>query len=201
MFRNPSQQFQGISFFSSPTPMTPPNSMSNLSIFPPFLLFLFYSSLILSLFPFSKQFSDPNLVWYCLKTAPIQLQTVPLQVLPQISSPLTNNLLFCNCQKITNKNSHNKIILFSNNSFAILGIPYSKMISSSSLRKRKALNEIKSALSSGKSQKSSLVLLESKVAMPTKLNRKASQEPESWCNTCQHGSPEGQIPTQEIPPK
>jgi hypothetical protein len=74
------------------------------------------------------------------------------------------------------------------------------MISSSSLRKRKALNEIKSALSSKKSQKPSLALLEPKVAMPTKLNREASQEPESWCNTCQHGSPEGQIPTQEIPP-
>jgi hypothetical protein len=74
------------------------------------------------------------------------------------------------------------------------------MISSSSLRKRKALNEIKSALSFEKSQNSSLALLESKVAMPTKLNCEASQEPESWCNTCQHGSPEGRIPAQEIPP-
>jgi len=74
------------------------------------------------------------------------------------------------------------------------------MISSSSLRKRKALNEIKSALSSGKSQKSSLALLESKVAMPTKLNRKASQEPESWCILYQPGTSEEQILTQETSP-
>jgi hypothetical protein len=135
-----------------------------------------------------------------LKTVQIQIQTMPLQVPPQIPSPLPKLLPFCNFQKITNKNSHNKIILFSNNSFAILGIPYPKMISSSSLRKRKALNEIKSALSSEKSQKPSLALLESNVAMPTKLNREASQEPESWCIPCQLGSHEGQTPTHEISP-
>jgi hypothetical protein len=110
--------------FFLPTPVTLTNFMSNISIFPPFLVFRFYSSIILALILSSKQFSNSNLVWYCLKSVPIQLQTVPLQVPPQISSPLRNNLPFCNCQKITNKNSHNKIILFSNNSFAILGIPF-----------------------------------------------------------------------------
>jgi hypothetical protein len=112
--------------------------------------------------------------------------------------PSQNYFPLYKCLKITNKKSHNKIILFSKNSFAILEIPYSKMIFSSSLRKRKALNEIKSALSSKKFQKSSPALLESKAAMLIKLNRKASQEPESWCIPCQMGTPEGQIPTQEV---
>ena len=232
-------------FFPLPTPVTLNNSMSNFTIIPPFLLFLFYFSMIFTLFPYSKHFSDQNLVWYGPKTAPLKIGPVSFQVQDQISPPLSIYLCNKSNNQITNKIPHPHIILFSNNSFAILSIPYfcktisptstrerialnqvnfnlvlnnnkinlfsndsfailripyPKMISSSSLRKRKALNEIKSALSSGKSQKSSLALLESKVAMPTKLNRKASQEPESWCILYQPGTSEEQILTQETSP-
>ena len=55
------------------------------------------------------------------------------------------------------------------------------MISLTSLKKRKAPSKSKSAQTDNKNSISSTALLDSKVAMPTNLNRKASQEPESCC--------------------
>ena len=107
------------------------HNMSNFSIFPPISMLLFYSYIFLLLFLYPQQLSDPNLVGNSLKTASFRFRAVPSQVSTKISSPSTIFLPFPNRQKITNKILHSKIILFYNNSFAILGIPYLQMISSS----------------------------------------------------------------------
>ena len=151
--------------------------MSNFSIFIPFSILLFYFSIIYITSTFSKQFSAPNLVWNSLKTAPSQIGAVSSQVSPKISPPTKILFPFYNGQKITNKILHIKIILFSNNSFAILSIPYKQMISPTSSQKRKASSNSKSASSDKKISISSTTLLDPKVALSTKLNRKAPQEP------------------------
>ena len=104
------------SFFSSPIRAPIITTMSNFSIFIPFLILLFYFSIIYIKSTLSKQFSAPNLSWNSLKTAPPQIGAVTFQVSPKISPPNKIPFPFYNGQKITNKNLHIKIILFSNNS-------------------------------------------------------------------------------------
>ena len=170
-----------LSFFSSPTRAPIINTMSNFSIFIPFLILLFYFFISYLTSTLSKQFSAPNLVWNSLKTAPPQIGAVSSQVSPKISPPTKILFPFYNGQKNTNKILHIKIILFSNNSFAILSIPYKQMISPTSSQKRKASSNSKTASSDKKNSISSTTLLDPKVALSTKLNCKAPQEPESCC--------------------
>ena len=137
--------------FFSPTWAPIITTMSNFSIFIPFSILLFYFFIIYITSTFSKQFSAPNLVWNSLKTAPSQIGAVSSQVSPKISPPPPKILFpFYNGQKFTNKILHIKIILFSNNFFAILSIPYRQMISPTSSKKRKAPSKSKSASSDKK---------------------------------------------------
>ena len=154
-------------FFPFQKPLNP-NNMSNFSIFPPISMLLFYSHIFLLLFLFPQQLSAPNSAWNCPNTAPIQFRTVPPQVSQKLSPPTKIFLPFYNCQKINNKILHRRIILFSNNSFAIIGIPYFKMFSPSNSRKRKALLRITSNQSDQKLQKLLPAPLANKVAMSTK---------------------------------
>ena len=170
------------SFFSSPTRAPIITTMSNFSIFIPFSILLFYSFTILIIFPLSKQFSAPNLVWYCLKTATSQFRTESFQVSGQISPPSSTFLHHKDDNQITNKIPHPHIILFSNNSFAILSIPYyCKTTSPSSARTHIALNQANFNLiliqfPQKLSDKSKL-----KVALPFKLNSKVFKKPEFLC--------------------
>ena len=174
--------------------------MSNFSIFIPFLILLFYSSIIYLTSTLSKQFSAPNLSWNSLKTAPPQIGAVSSQVSPKISPPNKIPCPFYNGQKITNKNLHIKIILFSNNSFAILSIPYKQMISPTSSQKRKVSSKSKSASSDKKISISSTALLDPKVALSTNLNSKAPQEPESCCLPESLENSQGPFPASKINP-
>jgi hypothetical protein len=153
--------------------------MSNFSIFLSFLILLFFSFIILIIFPFSKQFSAPNLVWYCLKTAPSELRTESFHVSDQIFSHSFIFLHNKDDNQITNKIPHPHIILFSNNSFAILSIPYyCKTTSPPLARNRIALNQANFNLILNQFPQKLSDKPKLKVALPFKLNRKAFKKPE-----------------------
>ena len=166
----------------TPTPNPPApiiTTMSNFSIFIPFSILLFYSFTILIIFPLSKQFSAPNLVWYCLKTAPSKFRTESFQVSGQFFSPSFIFLHNKYDNQITNKIPHPHIILFSNNSFAILSIPYyCKTTSPPSARNRIALNQANFNLILNQFPQKLSDKPKLKVALPFKLNRKAFKKPE-----------------------
>ena len=72
------------------------------------------------------------------------------------------------------------------------------MFSPSTSRKRKALLRIKSDQSDKQTPNLFPASLETKVAMSTKLNRKASQEPESRCFPCSTSNPQEPNPEAQI---
>ena len=156
--------------------------MSNFSIFIPFSILIFYSFKILIIFPLSKQFSAPNLVWYCLKTATSQFRTESFQVSGQISPPSSTFLHHKDDNQITNKIPHPHIILFSTNSFAILSIPYHcRTTSPSSARTHIALNQANFNLILNQFPQKLSDKPKLKVALPFKLNCKAFNKPEFLC--------------------
>ena len=156
--------------------------MSNFSIFPPILIRLFYSYLILIIFPSSKQISAPNLVWNRLKAAQFEFRMVSFQAPGQISSPSSNFPHNKYDNQITNKIPHPHIILFSSNSFAILSIPYyCQTTSPSSERKRIALNQANFNLVLNQFLQKLFDKSKIKLALPFKLNCKAFKKPEFLC--------------------
>ena len=167
--------------------------MEKFIIFASNFLIIVYSSIIGINYLSQQQFSAFNLAQYKWNLPNVHFHPMPAQVPSQNSRPLAKIITSLdNCQ-IKRKILHHQIILFSNNSFAILSIQYSQFINMSphtfsrqKKKDRKATNaQVK--IAAVKSIKfiptAALKTVVEHVSNTSDLNRMDRQEPQTLANT------------------
>ena len=165
--------------------------MEKFIIFASNFLIIVYSSIIGINYLSQQQFSAFNLAQYKWNLPNVHFHPMPAQAPSQNSRPMAKIITSLdNCQ-IKRKILHHQIILFSNNSFAILSIPYSQFKNmsrhtSSRQKDRKATNaQVK--IAAVKSIKfiptAALKTVVEHVSNTSDLNRMDRQEPQTLANT------------------
>ena len=165
--------------------------MEKFIIFASNFLIIVYSSIIGINYLSQQQFSAFNLAQYKWNLPNVHFHPMPAQAPSQNSRPMAKIITSLDNCHIKRKILHHQIILFSNNSFAILSIPYSQFKNmsrhtSSRQKDRKATNaQVK--IAAVKSIKfiptAALKTVVEHVSNTSDLNRMDRQEPQTLANT------------------
>ena len=161
--------------------------MQQFTISAPIFLIFIYFCIICSNYLSQQKFSALKTHQKQLNLTEFRFRPATAQASPKNSLPLTNIFPPNNNHRIQKLITHNQIILFSSNSFAILSIPYfqfKKMIRPTSPRQFKKMQ--KAIKAKGKSFHESINIpaipsinnhMEESSPCPQNLNRRAKQEP------------------------
>ena len=167
--------------------------MEKFIIFASNFLIIVYSSIIGINYLSQQQFSAFNLAQYKWNLPNVHFHPMPAQAPSQNSRPMAKIITSLdNCQ-IKRKILHHQIILFSNNSFAILSIPYSQFknmsrhTSSRQKKKDRKATNAQVKIAAVKSIKfiptAALKTVVEHVSNTSDLNRMDRQEPQTLANT------------------
>ena len=167
--------------------------MEKFIIFASNFLIIVYSSIIVINYLSQQQFSAFNLAQYKWNLPNVHFHPMPAQAPSQNSRPMAKIITSLdNCQ-IKRKILHHQIILFSNNSFAILSIPYSQFknmsrhTSSRQKKKDRKATNAQVKIAAVKSIKfiptAALKTVVEHVSNTSDLNRMDRQEPQTLANT------------------
>ena len=167
--------------------------MEKFAIFASNFLIIVFSSIINIDYLSQQQFSAFKLAQYKWNSPNTHFYPMPAKVPSRNSRPLTKISTSLNNCQFKRKILHQQIILFSNNSFAILSIPYSqfknmsRQTSSRQIKKDRKATNTQVKIAAAKSTKfiptAALKTVVEHVSNTSDLNRMDRQEPQTLANT------------------